>query len=179
MTPVGISLAPLTCLRCQQPVPAQPDEVVWVCATCGQGMLFSETAGLQPLAVHYTALPPNSQGKPVWVVAGSATLQRETFSGNNQNDMLQFWAQPRWFFIPAYQLGLEQLVEAGARFLKEPLPLQEGGSAAPFLPVTVPPEDVAPLAEFIVLAVEADRRDKLKELTFTLQLGQPELWIFP
>jgi hypothetical protein len=122
------------------------------------------------------------------VVSGLVALQRVTFSGDNSRDMQQFWAQPRWFFIPAYSLTLDQLADAGLRFLKQPLTLQEAGAPGidalaqvptPFLPVTVHPEDIQPLAEFIILAVEAERRDQLQTVSFTLQLGQPELWIFP
>jgi hypothetical protein len=41
------------------------------------------------------------------------------------------------------------------------------------------PDDVRALAEFIVLAVEAARKDKLSHLQFDLQLGAAELWIIP
>ena len=180
MSPAAVELIPMLCLHCQQPVPAQPDEVVWVCQTCGQGMVLSDDHGLLQQIIHFSAgIPANTQGKPVWVVSGAVTLQRETFSGDNSRDMQQFWSQPRWFFIPAYNLTLDQLVDAGLRFLKQPLLLQESGTPASFLPVTVHPEDIQPLAEFIILAVEAERRDQLQKISFTLQLGQPELWIFP
>jgi hypothetical protein len=33
------------------------------------------------------------------------------------------------------------------------------------------------MAEFIVLGIEADRKDKVREIEFALQLSQPELWV--
>lgn len=180
MSSSQVELIPMQCIRCQQPIPAQPDEVVWVCHTCGQGLVLSDDRGLLPQVVHYSAgIPANTQGKPIWVAPGQVTLQRETFQGNETPDMQQFWAQSRWFFIPAYSLALDQLAETGVRLLRQPLALQEVTTPAPFLPVTVHPEDVRPLAEYVLLSVEAERRDQLRTLSFTLQLGQPDLWILP
>jgi len=33
------------------------------------------------------------------------------------------------------------------------------------------------MAEFIVLGIEADRKDKVREIQFTVQLSAPELWV--
>jgi len=175
-----VKLIPMLCVRCQQPVPAQPDEVVWVCPNCGQGLVLSEEKGLLPQAIHFAAsIPANTQGKPVWVASGQVTLQRETYQGDNAGDMQQFWSQPRWFFIPAYNLTLDQLSATGVQLLKAPLAMQETNTPATFLPVTIHPADVRPLAEFIILAVEAERRDQLRALSFQLHLGPADLWIFP
>jgi len=175
-----VELIPMQCVRCQQPLAAQPDEVVWVCENCGQGQILSDEKGLLPQTVHYAAgIPANTSGKPVWVAAGQVTLQRETYKGNNEQDMAQFWSQPRWFFIPAYNLSLEQLASTGVSLLKQPIPMQEVQTRSPFIPVTILPEDIRPLAEFILLAVEAERKDQLRTLTYNLQLGPPDLWIFP
>jgi predicted RNA-binding Zn-ribbon protein involved in translation (DUF1610 family) len=180
MSTAKVELIPMQCVRCQQAIPAQPAEVVWVCPHCGQCMQLSDEHGLLPQTIHYAAgIPANTPGKPVWVVAGTVALQRETYSGNETRDMQQFWAQPRWFFIPAYTLPLDQLAQSGVNLLRQPVALQETQTPAPFLPITVHAEDIRPLAEYIILTVEAERRDQLKTLTFTLQLGQPDLWIFP
>jgi len=179
MNPAKVALIPMQCVRCQQAIPAQPDEVVWVCSNCGQGQVLSDEKGLLPQTVHYAAgIPANMAGKPVWVAAGQVKPHRETYSGNNENDMLQFWAQPRWFYIPAYNLTLEQLATTGITLLKQPIALQEVQTRSPFLPITVHPEDIRPLAEFILLSVEAERKDQLRSLTYELQLGPPDLWIF-
>lgn len=179
MSPAQVELIPMLCLKCQQPITARIEEVVWVCQDCGQGLVLSDEKGLLPQVVHYAAgIPANTTGKPVWVAPGQVTLQRQTYSGDRSQEMLAFWSQPRWFFIPAYELTLDQLAQTGVNMLKQPIPMQEAGSPAAFLPVTVPPEDIYPLAEYLIMAVEAERSDKLRALSFNLQLGQPELWIF-
>ncbi len=40
MSQATVKLIPMQCVRCQQPLTAQPDEVVWVCANCGQGRFY-------------------------------------------------------------------------------------------------------------------------------------------
>ena len=51
------------------------------------------------------------------------------------------------------------------------------GLAADFLPVIMHQEDIRAYAEFIIMGIEAQRKDKVKEVAFILQLEQPVLWI--
>ena len=173
-----VRLLPMTCPRCQNALPAKVDEVAWVCAQCGQGMLLDAAKGLAALEVHYSAgIQAGKPGSPYWVAQGQAALQRKTFQGDKSADMVSFWAQPHLFFVPAITLPLEQVVEVGMRLLRQP-PVLSAGPAVPFAPVTVPPDDMRALAEFVVFAIEAERKDALKELSIKLDLGTPELWVF-
>ncbi len=174
-----VSLLPLVCPQCATPVPAGTDERAWVCAQCGKGLALDEERGLAPLAVHYSArIPRGGSGKPFWMALGSIRLQRETFAGDKDRDAERFWSQPRRFFVPAFDCPLETQLSLGNQMLLQPPDLQEG-PAAPFEAVTVGPEDVKALAEFIAMTIEAGRDDKLKEVRFTLDLAEPELWILP
>ncbi|NMB87191.1 MAG: hypothetical protein GYA17_02455 [Chloroflexi bacterium] len=174
-----VRLIPMLCIRCQNPLPAQPGETAWVCSNCGQGQLLSDEQGLEALEVHFAAgLPAGKPGRPFWVAEGTVRLQRETYRGDQSGAMQAFWGAPRRFFVPAYELPLPELVETGLRLLQQPPALQAGSPAA-FLPVSVPPTDVRPLAEFILLAVEAARKDDLRELRFDLSLSAAELWVLP
>ena len=85
---------------------------------------------------------------------------------------------PRLFYVPAYQLKVEEMVAAGVELLYNPVRMQPGSPAA-FAPVVVSPADVQPLAEFMVMSLEADRKDMLKELKFEIKLDPPQLWILP
>ncbi len=146
-----VELIPLVCLKCDTPVPAQPDEVAWVCTRCGQGLLLNESddRGLSPLVVQYAAgLDPARPGKPFWVAEGSVQLQRSTYAA------------------------------LGPRLVLNP-PALQAGPLAPFEPVTVSPEDLPALAEFIVLAIEAGRSDMLKQVQIQVRLSEPVLWVLP
>ena len=176
-----IELVPLVCVRCNTPVPAELDEVAWVCAQCGQGLSLEE-AGLQALEVHYMAgIPANTKGKPYWVAQGQvSSLQREKYGGGGKElgQAQAFWGQPRRFFVPAYSASLENLLAQATQLMIQPPALQDG-PAVPFEAVTLAVEDVRPAAEFIVMAIEAGRKDKLKKMNFSLQLSPSVLWILP
>jgi hypothetical protein len=174
-----VELIPLVCVQCSTRLPAEAGQVAWVCPQCGRGQLLTEK-GLVPLTVDYAAgITPGTKGKPYWVAQGEVALQRQTYSGNQDSEARKFWSQPRRFFIPAFDLPLEGLLSLGRQLLTRPPALQPG-SPAPFEPVTFSPEDVTPLAEFIVMALEADRSDKLKNVNIQLHWTEsPTLWILP
>ncbi len=174
-----ITLVPLVCVKCNTSIPANPDEVAWACAQCGQGNLLDEEKGLVPVEVNYSAgLAPNAKGKPFWVVDGQIGLRRQTYSGNEEREAQQFWAQPRRFFVPAFACPLETLLDLGQKMLLRPPALQTG-SSAPFDPVILHLEDVQAAVDFIVMAIEAGRKDKLREVEFSAKLSAPALWVLP
>jgi hypothetical protein len=105
-------------------------------------------------------------------------LQRQTYSGNRAGESENFWGQGRRFCIPAFSCPHDELLENGTRLLKQPPPLREGPPTG-FKPVTLSAADAIALAEFIVVAAEAERSDMLKELQFTLETSAPVLWILP
>ena len=174
-----VVLVPLLCIQCSTPIPAEPDQVAWVCSVCNQAMLLDDEKGLQPLNISYAAnVSPNAIGKPYWVAEGKVTLQRETYGSAKNNEAQQFWAQPRRFFIPASRASLEELLSRATNLLLNPPSLQTG-AVARFEPVTLDIRDVTAAAEFLVVSIEAGRPDRLKKIDFTLQLSPPALWILP
>ena len=177
-----IELVPLVCVQCSTPIPAESDQVAWVCAQCGQGMLLDLEKGLAQLNVHYAAgIPQNTQGRPFWVCDGKVTIQqRETYGSSRKgaNEANAFWANHRRFFVPAFAGTLEERLEGATRLLTHP-PTVQPGPAVPFEPVLLPLEDVQSAAEFIVVAIEAGRKDRLKTVNFNLELSPPALWILP
>ncbi len=175
-----IRLIAMQCPRCSTPVAAQPEEVAWVCPQCGQGMLLSDEQGVTGLDVFFSAgIPAGKTGVPYWVARGAVKpLVRLTYRGNAEKDMYAFWAVPRLFYVPALRLPVEQMVSAGVALLRQPLRMEPGSPTA-FAPVVVPPDDVRPTAEFMVMSLEADRKDMLKEFQFEIKLDPPQLWILP
>jgi len=176
-----VELVPLVCLKCSAPIPAGFDEIAWVCAQCGQGNLLDPKTGLVPLDVHFLAgIPFNTSGKPYWVADGKVTLTRQTYgqASKEARESEIFWSQPRQFYVPAFSASLETLLSLATQMLLQP-PALLSGSATRFDPVTASLEDVQPAADFIVMALEASRKDKLKNLDFTLKLSSPVLWILP
>lgn len=175
-----VSLIPLTCRQCSTPVPAALDEVAWVCAQCGTGLLLDENHGLTNLNVHYAAgIAPNVKGRPFWVARGTVALDRKAYNVFDKDKEAQaFWSNPRQFFIPAYSAHLSEIIDTGIARLNTP-PDLTAGPAVDFHPVTQRIEDIRALAEFIIVGYEALRKDDVEEINFKLTLEPPELWILP
>ena len=66
----------------------------------------------------------------------------------------------------------------GVKWLQNP-PVMKPGLIVEFEPVTVAVEDVSIWAEFLVIALEAERKDIVKKIEFSLELGEPQLWVLP
>lgn len=198
-----VKLTPLLCLNCSLPIPAEPEEVAWVCAQCGQGQRLAEqrpaarpangeggsetenpqrtavSEALVPLEVRYSAaIPPQGKGRPFWVAEGRVQLQRKTYGSSRSSEARDYWSLPRRFFIPAYDLEPAGALQECLKRLAQPEELQPGPPAA-FLPVTLPVEDLQALAEFVVMAVEAQRKDRLRQVDLEVDLSPPALWVLP
>jgi hypothetical protein len=180
MKDTPVRLIPLLCVKCQYPLPAQPEEVAWTCDQCGQGLILDDTRGLRPLDVFFSrAVGQGKKGRPFWVSPGQVTItQRQTYKGNESRAAEQFWAAQRLFYVPAWEAPLEEIVNTGIYLLRNPERM-EPGSPSPFLPAVILPGDMQALCEFMITSIEADRRDALKRVDFTLQLQNPQLWILP
>jgi hypothetical protein len=137
--------------------------------------------GLLLIPVVYAAgAPPNVRGRPFWVADGVVNLQRSAYRANSGStrDAEQFWSGPRRFFIPAYRLDTETFLKTGAALLEHPPDIQPG-PPIPFEAVTLALEDLQPVGEFLVMGVEAARKDAIREVKFSLRLSPPALWILP
>jgi hypothetical protein len=176
-----IGLVPLVCPQCSTPVPAEENEVAWACAQCGQGIYLDLKTGPQRLPIYYAAaIPPQSRGKPYWVADGRVTMVREAYRSDKRSvqEAENFWSQARRFFVPAFAAPLETLLTQAISLLLHPL-IIKAGPPARFEPVTLSLEDVPAVAEFIVIAVEAGRKDQLKRINPDVKLSPPALWILP
>jgi hypothetical protein len=176
----AVRLIPLMCPRCQAMLPANVEEVAWVCSQCGQASLLDDAKGALAIDAFFSAaIPQNGTGFPYWVTRGAVSIaQRQTYSGDQSRAMNEFWSTPHLFYIPAWQLAINDLVSAGSKLLRNPLRMEKG-STSKIYPVVLPQRDVRPLAEFIVMSIEAERSDALKQLDFKIQLDPIQLWVLP
>ena len=176
-----VELVPLVCPRCSMPIPANEEEAAWVCTQCGQGIYLDGLSGPVAQEIHYAAgVAPNTPGKPFWVAEARVSIHRTAFQGGSKQnaEAVQFWSQPRRFFVPAYQGSLDEQLRLGMQMVRQP-PAHPEGPPISFLPVRLYKEDVLSAVEFIVMAIEAERADKLKQVQFSLELSEPVLWILP
>jgi hypothetical protein len=184
---VPIRLVPLLCVKCRAPVAAQPNELAWVCEQCGQGLLLnaSPTSGpnesaTSALDIFFSnAIKAGQKGRPFWVSPGRVTItDRQTYKGDEGGAARAFWSSPRLFCVPAWETTLSEIISTGVSLLINPQRLEQG-APVPFHPVVTPPVDVRGLADFMVVSIEADRRDALKTIHYDLKLEPLQLWILP
>ena len=182
-----IRLVPLVCVKCQSPIPALPSEVAWVCQQCGQGLVINLNPGGGPgetaacaLDVFFSKdISPGARGRPFWVTRARVTFtERTTYKGDEGRAAQEYWSVPRLFYIPAWESTLDEIIATGVMLIKNS-PVMSAGGRAPFSPVVTPPGDVRALAEFIVVSIEAERRDYLKTIRFNLEYETPQLWVLP
>jgi hypothetical protein len=176
-----VELVALKCVKCETMIQADEEDVAWTCPQCGQGNLLAPT-GLLALPVHWCASRHGQtqlKWLPFWTFTAVVNVTgRQTYGGNQQPDKL--WNQPCRFYIPAFTATLEQMERLGADLTKAQPRLTAGPAAGSLADCTLPPDDAISAAEFVVITVEADRRDKLREIHFAINTqSDPELWLLP
>ena len=177
-----MKLHSLTCPQCAQWLSPAPDTVVMACPRCTTAVALDD-AGIKTLPVQFVAgKTENVEWYPFWTFEGQVELiTRETQKGNKQSQAEQFWQQTHRFLIPAWNLDMWQARDLGLDFLQKPpqLSLLDEPPNAPFYPVTLTREDALKLIDFIVLTLEANRDDWLRDLQFRLGINVPALWLLP
>lgn len=181
-----MKLVLLRCPTCSEPLKPDNDDVVLACTNCHTPSAVSVN-GAAKMPVQF-GIPADFKARsdrwmPFWVFDGRAKIiRRETQGGRSQTkDMAQLWGAERRFYVPAWELGLHVAQDIGSRMVqRQPSFVEIDRPAEAHLhTVLVTPKDAKNLLEFIVLAIEARRKDWLRDLQFELEVGEPKLWALP
>lgn len=174
----------LRCPQCQSPLTPGPLDVVVGCTQCFAAVAMEEE-GLHLVDVQYTAAKSSvEQWLPFWVFNGRVHLsQRHTQGGSSsaQKEAEKFWSTERRLYVPASDMEMATARQIGQRFVEDQIRLTAVPRPAEALlsAATVTASDGLKLLEFIVLSLEAERKDWLRELRFRIEAGEPELWALP
>ncbi len=180
-----MKLLALRCPQCDTWLQPQQLDVVLPCPTCKTAVFLQET-GLTTISATYAA-PQNDSATtwlPFWRFRGQVHIeQRDTQGGSraSQQESAELWGLPRHFFVPAWELPARRAREMGSRMVsRQPLFATFEPPELPlFQAATLSPDDAQKLLELIILTIEAERSDWLKNLQFRLELAPPELWLLP
>ncbi len=181
-----MKLLALRCPQCGQKLePQQADVVAIACAHCFTAVAVHQN-GLQPLDVYYAAPAQEHVERwlPFWVFHGRVHIQRRDSQGGSKGadkEAAQLWQQVQRLYAPAWHLPVAQARELGSR-LVQAQPLFQAiprPDAALISETVILPEDGLKLLDFIVLTIEAERKDWLRDLKFTIEAGPPALWAIP
>lgn len=176
----------LRCPTCQQPLQPGEDDVVVVCAACATAVSLGDN-GVAVVEIQY-AQPndnrPITHWFPMWLFNGQVNLLERTTQGGSRRadaEAEAFWSQPKRLYVPAWELPVPQARQMGRQLLEQQ-PVWRAGerpSAGQMVAAVLTPEDALKLLDFIILTVEAERSDWLKNIEFTISAPPPTLWAIP
>lgn len=182
-----MELLSLKCPACGQKLTPQSNEAVVVsCSNCKTAVSLQQS-GIQAIPAYY-ALPKTAAAVdnwlPMWRYNGRVILQRRQSQGSSKGadkEAAALWERVRHLFAPAWQEPLPQAREIGRYFiLNQPaLAPMESGTEAAMQEATITWEDGLKLLDFIILSIEANRKDWLEDLRFDVQTSGYELWAIP
>lgn len=176
----------LRCPICQEGLLPENEDVVIACPSCHSPILLDEM-GLQVAEVQYAATPQPDRAAvwlPFWITHGRVTISsRQTQGGNNRalKDSQAMWGEKRYLYMPAWDMPIPEARQLGKRLVEEQ-PLLVAGERPPkglFTAANVTAEDAFKLLEFVILTIEAERSDWLRDLKFKIDAPPPQLWIIP
>lgn len=178
----------LRCPNCQDPLHPQDDDVVLPCTNCHMPILLNET-GIHIAAVNYASIQSNASPdqlawRPYWVTYGNVNITSRQTQGTNRQalqDSQDLWNPPRNFYIPAWEMPIAQVRQIGSQLIHQQPQLTAGDrpNGVQFPAANITAADALQLLEMIVLHIEAKRKDWLKDLKFTIEAPEPELWVIP
>lgn len=177
----------LRCPNCSEPLHPDNDDVVIACSNCYTPVAIAVN-GPQKMTIRYAVIGNKPiSGKrwlPFWVFEGRVNIRRRGTQGGSRSgrkESEKLWGSPRRLYVPAWDLDLHNAQDIGSQLIQEQPDVQfmEQPENVQLKSTTVTPKDARKLLEFVILAIEARRRDWLKELEFDLEINDPELWSMP
>jgi len=181
-----MQLLALKCPTCGQNLKPQSNETVVVsCGKCKTAVSLHQSS-IRAINVQYAAPSSNDVEVwlPMWVFKGKVNIKRRESQGSSKgadNDAAKLWGSANRLFAPAWQEPIREARETGSKFtVKQPqLEVIEPTDDMLMQEATITPEDGLKLLDFIVLSLEADRKDWLEDLQFEIQTSGHELWAIP
>ena len=180
-----MKLLALRCPTCAQPLKPQNPEVIVLRCDCGTAVSLSDT-GLNTITLQFAApaVEKFDAWLPLWLFNGRVHITNRQTQGRNkqaEQDAEQLWNYPRRLYVPAWDLPTETASQLGGDLVQRQPSFERTDQPenAPFIEAVVTPEDALKLLEFVVLNVEAARKDWLKSLEFHIETTTPQLWAIP
>ena len=172
-----LRLVALDCPACGSAMRGDRHDVRVYCSHCGSGALLAEE-GLQTIAS--TALLPAPGRhprllKPAWIVEADVTVDDRVRADGRRT---QGWQDHRTFVMPAFPLGLEDLIRL-ARALTDAAGTVGEVPREPIRGGTLTFEDALTLCRHIIVGDEVRRSDMLASVRVELERKAHRLAAIP
>ena len=181
-----MKLLALKCPVCGQRLSPKNDQVVvMACGQCDTAVSINTDSGVSQTTVQYAQAKENAEAwLPMWVFDARVNItSRRTRNRDGRSDKAsqELWGSPRQLFVPAWTLDMQTARQLGTKLIENQPHLQvtDKPNRATMTEVVVQQEDALKLVEFIILSIEAERKDWLTDLKFDIQTQAANLWIIP
>lgn len=179
-----MKLIALRCPNCNQALEAgQLDDVVQ-CPNCFRAVGLRPTGMvLEPIRVAAASREEPDGYLPVWVFEGRVNLVQRTTQGGAAQDAAAraMWDKPRRFYVPGWQLTLAEAKALTLAWVRNQPLFKDTAftDEVRFPPVVIAEDDARKLLALVVATIEAERRDFIKELDFSIDISGRTLWLLP
>lgn len=182
-----MKLLALRCPTCGQKLePLHNETVVTSCQQCATAVSLQGNI-LQAVEVTYAAPTGDKVDAwlPFWVFHGRVNLQQRRSQGRSQGQdraAQALWQRVKDFYVPAWEASANEARFLGGGLLEAQPDIQtiSRPSEAVLNEVIFNPDDARHILDFIVISIEAKRKDMLADLQFDIELSQqPQLWAVP
>lgn len=185
---VGIEFAliPLDCPTCGAGIQARGEDVVYYCTACRNGYLLDETDwSLRRIDTSFVAAAhlQADEYKPFWLLPARVDIiDRQARGGGFTGILRTFLGQDRVledagegvFAVPAFRAPLEAVTRLVRRYT-EALPELKEKLGERLLGGCYGRQDAEKLAHYALIATEVEKPDKLLELKYEIEFGEPRL----
>lgn len=182
-----MKLLALKCPVCAQRLtPKSKNVLVMGCANCETAVSIDPNKGVQETTLQFATpkSPEVDTWLPLWVFDAQVNItSRRTRKkhGRSEKASQELWGQPRRLYVPAWTMNMKTARQLGTKLVENQPQLQptEKPSGANLSEMLVAEEDALKLVEFIVMSIEAERKDWLTNLQFDIQTRTTNLWAIP
>ncbi len=177
----------LRCPTCGEGLQPEQDDIVVACNNCHTPVSITQNgpakAKVQFAIAKNRRRQSESRWLPFWVFEGQVEIINRVTQGgrSRQKDSEKLWQRSGRFFVPAWDIQLHTAQAVGIQLIENPpeIELIPRPTEAHLKAANVDANDARKLLEFIVLAIEARRKDWLKNLDFRLDVDEAKLWALP
>lgn len=177
----------LRCPVCGEGLKPRNEDIIFGCPNCQAAVSLTDQ-GIHQTEVRYAEperdLSEVTHWLPIWVFNARVHIKsRETQggSGKHREEAERMWQEPRRLYVPAWEQPVPQARQQGHQMvLRQTVwnPIERPAGAV-ITAAVIDQQDARQFLNFIILSIEAERKDWLRDLKFDIEAGSAVLWAVP
>lgn len=179
-------LEAVKCKKCDSGLVVEVNDNIVYCSSCGSGFEITEGEFL-PIEINFAAAAIRGEGemiyKPFWLIKAHIQVFERKASGNFLKKLFGGSADTDSgdvkFYIPAFYCSLESMKDLATEFtMKHPVASPQKYNTK-LVGFAYGKEDAKKLAEFILISLEAEKSDVMKNFSYKIEFNSMEILGIP